>query len=44
MANFVRPFKNWIAKGVASDINDFTSQDQKPIKMKEVTKYHSEMK
>ena len=24
MANFVRPFEKWVAKGVASEVNDFT--------------------
>ena len=24
IANFVRPLKNWAAKGVASNVNDFT--------------------
>ena len=26
MANFVRPFEKWIAEGVASKVNDFSTQ------------------
>ena len=28
MANFVRPFENWVAEGVASDNNDFNWQSK----------------
>ena len=28
MANFVSPFENWVAEGIASDVNDFTVQSR----------------
>ena len=32
MTNFVRPFRNWVVKGVASDVNDFSVY--KPVRVR----------
>ena len=32
MAYFVRPFENWVAEGVASDVNEFSLQSPYHLK------------